>query len=299
MSLIKKIKQFINGSWQEFNLNSDTLDNVVNLDSNQSIYGEKSFNSLTYFNQGLAVHREATIQIGDVSIGKDDNGLLYTTGDNGGKIATRQWVEGAIAGKVDYLGIVRDRLSLYDVAYNAGTKLTPGDYARASADFTLSSFSSVGQEEQVHSGDILIFKNFDGNGTPEPYIDYWDIIHTEDPGNYVTLNTDQTLAKNVTKTFECGGDDWTSGKLTLSGESMTMTDGSQYINFFPTLHVSSPKSFNFSPYGCTLVGDSYDDGVFDITPSSISVSHGNVGLSYQASTDNIIHTYNDELGLQA
>lgn len=29
MSVIKKIKQFINGSWQEFSLNSSVLDNVA------------------------------------------------------------------------------------------------------------------------------------------------------------------------------------------------------------------------------------------------------------------------------
>ena len=93
MSLIKKIKQFINGTWQEFSLSSEALDNVVDLNSDQIIHGEKSFGSRAYFSQGLEVHREATIQIGDVSIGKDDDGLLYTTGDNGGKIATQEWVK--------------------------------------------------------------------------------------------------------------------------------------------------------------------------------------------------------------
>ena len=43
MSLIKKIKQFINGSWQEFNLSSDTLNNVVTLDQEETITAVKTF----------------------------------------------------------------------------------------------------------------------------------------------------------------------------------------------------------------------------------------------------------------
>ena len=202
----------------------------------------------------------------------------------------KKWVEGIVAGKVDYLGTVAtedDIVNIYDTK-----QYTPGDYGRASADFIID--EGMDTQEQVHSGDLIVFKKNSGEAVSSAAA-LVDIIHTEDPGEYVTLATNQTFAKDIQKTFESSD----GSKLTLSGYSMTMTDGTQYINFFPTLHWSSPKNFNFSPYGFTLVGDSYDDGVVDVTPYSISLYRGNVGLSYNSSTDSIIHTYDDELGLQA
>ena len=151
------------------------------------------------------------------------------------EVATQEWVNSVIAGKVDYLGLVANREELYNAAYAAGTKLTPGDYARASVDFTLPAYSSEDQGEQVHAGDILIFKSWDENDSPEPYIDYWDIIHTEDPGKYVTLDTDQTITGK--KTFNGGFeavDAVFNTCATFNGGMYLRSNNGKWLNIGPT-----------------------------------------------------------------
>jgi hypothetical protein len=108
----------------------------------------------------------------------------------------KQWVEGIVAGKVDYLGVINSPIALSDSLHLQSLQdcLSPGDYFRASENFTLT--HSNGQTEDVHAGDLIVCKQV----TSTPELDYWDVIHTEDPGNYVTLNTAQTITGE--KTFE-------------------------------------------------------------------------------------------------
>lgn len=236
MSLIKKIKQFINGSWQEFSLSSGTLDNVVTLDGNEEIitgskvFSRGSFNSAPKAGTNIA-GSEIYVCQKDLEEGNSEwalitpnaftltysSGMPVTYGKEGitwgaklfnfpidtptgnETFATQEWVEGVIAGKVDYLGTAANVSELATLV-NKAVSVTPGDYCRASADFTL-----LGQPgEQVHVGDILIYKvnKADGGATNVPSDANWDIIHTEDPGNYASLEGNNIL--NGYNTFEGG-----------------------------------------------------------------------------------------------
>ena len=104
----------------------------------------------------------------------------------------KKWVNGVIAGKVDYLGTVAGQGDLAIIA-SSDSPVNAGDYCRASASFYLYDGSASDHNgEQVHPGDILIYKASSGVPVPSGY--YWDVIHTEDPGNFVTLNTEQTIS---------------------------------------------------------------------------------------------------------
>jgi hypothetical protein len=125
------------------------------------------------------------------------DGSLETTGSlvtQGKEVATREWVEGVVAGKIDYLGIFNSSADLISpIAMSA----TAGDYARCGTAFEIGKVTAAGMEyEQVHVGDLIVKH---GTGSSNSASN-WDIIHTEDPGNYVTLDTDQTITGE--KTFE-------------------------------------------------------------------------------------------------
>lgn len=114
--------------------------------------------------------------------------------------ALKTWVEGRIAGKVDYLGVVTTVGELNNISCTMN--ITPGDYCRFSTSST-DPFYIDG--EIIHSGDLLVAKQDMSPTNPGvPTSAYWDVIHTEDPGEYVTLATDQTITGN--KTIE--GQDW-------------------------------------------------------------------------------------------
>lgn len=125
---------------------------------------------------------------GNIIFKVDANGIHATAATiNDEAIATQEWVNGVIAGKVDYLGTVS---SFYEMTSSApNLQPNPGDYWRANAEFT-----HIETNEIIHSGDLLIYTGGDN---------FVDVIHTEDPGNYVTLNTEQNIsAKKTFKNFK-------------------------------------------------------------------------------------------------
>ena len=148
----------------------------------------------------ITLYNSATDSLLEISTSGFENNsgrFSFDEDEGGGTLATREWVEGVIAGKVDYLGTVASIADLA-AAINNATDPTPGDYCRASAEFTL--FNST---EAIHIGDILIYKNDGVFGANVPAKENWDIIHTEDPGNYVDLTTEAQVISGY-KQFDGG-----------------------------------------------------------------------------------------------
>ena len=123
----------------------------------------------------------------------------------------RKWVSERLSGTPVYRGSVS---SLEDLEskiaagrLDSEDTLKVGDYYRASSPFVAYPQAVPpyydGLYEQVHNGDLIIY---DGEASigDEGYLGYFydykiDVIHSDDPGYYVTTNTDQEITS--TKTF--------------------------------------------------------------------------------------------------
>lgn len=138
------------------------------------------------------------------------------------EVATQEWVNSVIAGKVDYLGIVNSQDELAALAVQIQSsfddkdpmKTVVGDYCRAGTAFNLYEASAADYiGEQVHIGDILIYK---GTGTA-PDAGNWDIIHTEDPGSILNI-VNGTGTDSIVMKYSGETDDTHFGN-TSTGES--------------------------------------------------------------------------------
>lgn len=193
MSLIKKIKQFINGSWQEFQLDANNIDNVATREwvtnADKTIVGDTTFNGDILFDGGeIKLTNEVILSGSEIYYDGQYVGDFHPNAPYA--YANRQWVESLVTNQVKYLGIVNSVDDITNAFYSSDSALgKAGDFVRAGSSFTI-------ETETVHPGDIIIANNVSLDISLANY----DIIHTEDPGNYATLNTDQTITGKKTFT---------------------------------------------------------------------------------------------------
>ena len=155
------------------------------------------------------------VEFNNLQVESTSDTLLLVSGASTKRVATESWVSEKISNNPTYRGTVSDSSSLGSYIArdraDANNPLKIGDYYRASADFTIYAgvnednyfYDSSKLEEQVHAGDLIIYNGEASITFPYeelPRYDYLvDVIHSDDPGYYVTTNTNQEITG--TKTF--------------------------------------------------------------------------------------------------
>ena len=133
---------------------------------------------------------DPNVLVGDSDFATQDwvNGIISSS-----DFATQEWVNETITGKVDYLRVVKNIDELSECAREA----TSGDYCRAGQDFELTGSSEDSETEQVHIGDILIYKLESPAGENDYFntSDYWDVIHSDQ-----VINIEDGIGNNSIQT---------------------------------------------------------------------------------------------------